>query len=278
MHKVAYSIADISKGIHGVRKAGKIFHRHVGVENPTAHLDKARMFATKGTGIGPAALTQSYSHNSQLTKEHLSPHNLKPGVYVKGDVGKILTDLNENMRKAKNPTGLADTILHHLGKSKQNHGITYKSMPKGDKHMVNAIALRHEMDEIKAAKSIKQQLKHQGHTAGFNASLIGTSHIAPSVLYRESNNVARAGKGTGEVYHKARGLYMDFRKNSGESKFLKDHIDSLRAAPAKNTVFPGKKSTHNDSHFEYGKTRLSRHAIKHLDRLAMEKGHVAVHV
>ena len=277
--KVAYSIADISKAVKGVRKAGKMFKRHLDFAPSSKIFMGGKFTTTKGQGMGPSALVTSHANSSALTKSKMDPTNLKQGIYVKSSPGRVLANLSERMHNAKKP-GLVDSIKEKLKPgSTKVHGIRWKAMSKEDKHMANNIAMKHEMDEHNAYKQIKKIRAADGKKTPFNASLIGTSHLAPSVLFRESNNVAKAGHGTGgkEVYHKAKALYTNLRNSSGEASFMKQYVKDIRAKDSKNVVFPNKKSTYDKSEYEYGKTRLSRHAIKHLDRIAINHGHVHIY-
>ena len=277
--KVAYSIADISKAVKGVRKAGKMFKRHLDFAPSSKIFMGGKFTTTKGQGMGPSALVTSHANSSAFTKSKMDPTNLKQGIYVRSSPGRVLANVAEKMHAAKKP-GLVDTIKETIKPgSTKVHGLSWKAMSKEDKHMANNIAIKHEIDEHNAHKQVKKIRAAEGKKTPFNVSLLGTSHLAPSVLFRESNNVAKAGHGTGgkEIYHKAKALYTNLRGSTGESKFLKDYVKSIRAKESKNTVFPNKKSTYDKSEYEYGKTRLSRHAIKHLDRIAINRGHVHIY-
>lgn len=252
MNKYAYRLADFAKGIKAVRAKGLVHRR-----NLTVHMDpdaaKVTMPTTKGQGNGPMALTMH-------------------GKAISGHRGGWNVDLNSH-RKGIYARGQAHNVFNDVHKSMHEHGIASKSMSGGDRKAANHIVLRHEMDEHRALKDLR---KHHKNNNG--SSFVGTSHLAPSVLLRESNNVSKLGAGTRskELYHKAKGLMISTRRSSGEADHLKGMVESYQAPKRKNVVFKNHKSTHAPMDYEYGKTRLSRHAIKALDKASIRQGHTVV--
>lgn len=252
MIKYAYKLADFAKGIKAARAKGLVHRRNleVAIDHETS---KVTMPMTKGHGDGPMGLVmdgKKASGHRQGYDVDLRSH--KKGIYSRGS----------------GATELFSGITGH----RQNH-VTRKSMDGTNRKAFNHVIMRHEMDELRAHKEL---LKHNKHNLG--SSFIGTSHQAPSVLLRESNNVAKLGAGTHgkEIYHKAKGLLTSARRESGEASHLNSMVNSYQAPKRPNTVFKNHKPSHAPMNYEYGKTRLSRHAIRAMDKASIRQSHTLV--
>ena len=126
-----------------------------------------------------------------------------------------------------------------LTKKLREHGHTGKT-PRGgaQKEMTNRVALLHEQSEKKhtngLAKSKKAYFKH--HAYALNGMFAGHAH--PGVILEESNTMRSLPK----KYKSVANLHHKMREKDATKSFLENR-------------FPG---------FEYGKTRVSRHAKKRM--------------
>ena len=244
--KEAYGMKQFQKSYHAARKAGKHIRRHMDQDAATNVLS-----ITKGTGIGPAATIGK----KMVSGTPLTPlmKNLKEGMYIKGSPIKTV--------------------------SKMTGGATQKVSSGKTKHQVNSLMNRHEMDELKSMKQIKKSLKHMGKRSKGKKAITryeGTSHAAPSVILRESNNVHAAGKGTKENWSKAKAYMKDLRSKGGESAGIANDIKMGQAPARPNKVF-SKKTSPVHKEFKYGEQRFSRHAIKNIDKMSVRQRGTAVY-
>lgn len=251
MNKYAYRLADFAKGIKAVRAKGLVHRRNL---VPDVQGDKMHLHMSKHEASGPMAMVIHGKHlpsETQGYKIDLKTH--KNGIYSRGNGHNILSDIHKHVH--------------------DEHGITRKNMSGGDRKAVNHVVMRHEMDEMRAFKELRRH-----HKDNLGSSLTGTGHQAPSVLLRESNNVAKLGAGTRgkELYHKAKGLMVGVRRATGEADHLNHMIGSMQAPKSKNVVFKNHKPSHAPMNYEYGKTRLSRHAIRAMDKGSLRQGHTVI--
>ena len=298
--KVAYSLASLAKYIKSSKAAGKIINsRNIGIEtHPTS--SKPMVTTTKGAGVGPMALTVSRKHAPKESLDQIEMGNIKPAVYIKGSGAKTISNIvkehHDLMSKyhpqttllKSHPEGAARDFAEYVYKKNNGklppyklHQPAYSGMDSGNKKALNTITAKHELDELRAFKELKQHTKgtHGGANRAFN--WVGTSHLAPSVVLRESNAVKTLGAGTGgkEVYHRAKQMmhYMRSDDLGGEAARIKQLVN-MRPATKENVVFPAKNKAaipdSNKFEFAYGKTRLSRHAIKRIDQAALRTGHI----
>lgn len=251
MIKSAYKLADLAKGIKAARAKGLVHRRNLSV---SVEGTKVTMPTTKSQGNGPMALTMDGKHVSGHRGGYdVDMKSHKKGIYARGDGISLFEG------------------IHHGAYG--HKAITRKGMDGPNRKAFNHVVLRHEMDEGRAIKELRQH-----HKSNLGSTFNGTSHLAPSVLLRESNNVAKLGAGTHgkELYHKAKGMMVTTRRATGEADHLKHVVNTMQAPKKKNVVFKNHKSSHAPMNYEYGKTRLSRHAIKALDKASIRKGHTTV--
>jgi len=128
------------------------------------------------------------------------------------------------------------TIFAEGPTNKLISGFSPQGMSGKDKEMLNRTVLRHEMSEGTHAKRLKTP----------EESFHG--HKSPKVIIEESNMLAT--------------MPEEFDKVKATFKNLRD-ADNTRSA-LEGTL----------KGFEYGKTRMSRHGKKHLERLGREKGNM----
>lgn len=303
--KEAYSLAAIAKQVQNAKKAGKIINsRNLEVKTPV-FIGQVSVKATKKDAAGPMTLTATHKNLPDHIKPLIKEHNIRPAVYSKGKSGiNLLTGLAAASKKAKLATDgesfihktlskgpgkvkeLLDKAYSSIGRTphyKRNYGFdSKKSIGPEDKKAINLLTHKHELDELRASKELKQHAKHIRGSKGGVYNWTGTSHLAPSVILRESNAVRTLGAGTGgkEIYHKAKGLFHHTRTEVGSEASKIQKLTSLRSKQKDNVVFPAKNKMKapesNSFEYKYGKTRLSRHAIKRLDQAAMRRGDITV--
>lgn len=289
--KEAYSLAAIAKQIKSAKRAGKIFNgRNINIV-PNAAGDKYLVKATKSGGSGPFTIGNTYEKTPDSVKQVIEKHNLRKAVYDKdGGVhafSKVLTnhhntvsEFPEDVLKTINPKRIGSV------REKDRHMPFEgnKGMSGEDRKAVNLLTHKHEQDELRAAKELTRHTKAQYGDKPRAFTWGQSGHLSPSVVLRESNAVRTLGKGTGgkELYHKAKAMFHYARKDAGlEQRYLRELVNTSRAPKAENVVFPAKNklptpaSNHMD--YEYGRTHLSRHAIKRLEQAALRKNHVQVH-
>ena len=292
--KVAYSLSAIAKQIKSAKRAGKIFNGRgleIGMGDKPGSLFAYSLNPTKKPS-SPVTIAVEYHKGPNLAKKFLMETRLRKGVYDNGGSVKALTGFvnNHKVHGVDSPdySGMAEKYNpHRIGTLplKDRHlGFHKPELLDGDnKKALNLIVHKHEQDELRAAKELKLHTKDTHKGMPRSSNWVGTSHIAPSVVLRESNALRTLGAGTGgkEIYHKAKGLMHYSRTEAGGEQKLINEIIGSRPAKTENLVFPAKNKLpatqpSTRPYFEYGKTRLSRHAIKRLDQAAIRKGDTTI--
>lgn len=289
LSKQAYSLAAIAKQIKSAKKAGKIINsRNIDMKIDDAG-EKYIMSTTKGIGMGPFTLPRKLERVPKAVSDYFHKNNMAKGIYSKGNAHAKLTQaIHENNEVLKKYPGILETVNpnrkgtasiegRHLGVGSS------KSLNPEDKKAVNMITHKHELDELRAAKDLNRHTKGIHGSANRAYQWGGTSHLSPSVVLREGNAIRTLGKDTGgkEIYHKAKALFHVARTETGqESNHLKYFFDNHKAKHADNLVFTAKNKMKtpdsNKFDYEYGKTRLSRHAIKRIEQAHLKHGYIGV--
>jgi len=156
-----------------------------------------------------------------------------------------------------NPTGIPSGSIfmkNDLGNFLRSAGLK----PRGrinpqNREMMNRLTGLHEKFEQQAMLSKKNPfMQHGGFSGSMMPGVGGAGHMTPGVILRESNALATMPKGFGPT----QGVFHKMRKTDTTKQYLQE-------------MFPG---------FQYGRTRLSRHAIKNMEKsiaARMEKDRLA---
>lgn len=263
--KIAYSLAQLSKGVKSLRANGKLVTRHLDkVYDPDSRTKK--IVTTKAFGGGPSAFNVHHKDVSRnVLGMKLDAQNIGVGVYAKGQSVNLMND------------------AHRMYQLENGRGLPSKSLSPETKKAVNTLVLRHESDEIRAISEAKKHFKAMHGKTALNSFFGDSGHAAPSVLLREGNNVAKLGNGRHgqEVYKKAKQIMIDARKYVGDDNRIKNMLESFKAPVSSNKVFHNKNNRLKPSSeptYVYGKTRMSRHAIHAIDRASMRQAHTEIEI
>ncbi len=247
MEKLSYALASLARGIKSTSKKTSVVRRNL-AKLPHVDLDTGtfgfKVSVQKNHGT-PSSLPSTYKNTVGEMKRFLIPNNLKSGVYQHGNSG-----------------------VKHVA---EVAGVPLKKIPGKDREAINRIIARHEHDELGTFKSLKK--RYGSKNSNFHASYDELSHVAPSIMLRESANI----KGLDPKLHRAREVLKQYHEKSPATGRLNELLDDMKAPPSKGLVFKNKGNAGGTNGFVMGRDRMSRHAYKKLDEASVRKGHIKIY-
>lgn len=247
MEKLSYALTSLARGIRSSSRKTAMVRRNLS-KLPHVDLDTGtfgfKVSVQKKHGT-PSSLPNTYKDTIGEMKKFLIPNNLKSGVYQHGNSG-----------------------VKHVS---EVAGVPLKQIPGRDREAINRIITRHEHDEIKTFKSLKK--KYGSKNSNFHATYDELSHVAPSIMLRESANI----KGLDPNLYRAREVLKQYHEKSPATHRLNELLNDMRSPKLGGSVFKNKGNTGDTNRFVMGRDRMSRHAYKRLDEASVRKGHIKIY-